>query len=179
MSILEEKTLSEELKFQGRIFDVYVKKVSLPNGETSFRELVMHHGGVGILPVDEEENIYLVSQYRKAYEEDVTEVPAGKLELNEPHEEAARRELLEETGFVSYNMEYAGKIYPSPGYVNEVIHLYIARELEYKGQQLDNGEFLNVRKVSYEKAMEMIENGEITDSKTVVLILKYGNLRQK
>jgi ADP-ribose pyrophosphatase len=114
----------------------------------------------------------MVKQFRYPMHEATLEIPAGKLEPNENHYEAGKRELLEETGNVCSEYTFLGEIYPTPAYVTEVIHMYMAKGLTYQGQHLDDDEFLDVVKVSMHKAVEMVLNGEIKDSKTQIGILK-------
>ena len=106
------------------------------------------------------------------------EIPAGKLELNENHHDAGKRELLEETGNECSEYTFLGKIYPTPAYITENIYMYLAKGLTYKGQHLDSDEFLDVVKVPMDKAMEMVMNGEIKDSKTQIGVLKAYYLQK-
>ncbi len=172
MDNLLEKTLSKEDIFNGRVINLHVETIKLPDGKEATREIVTHPGGVSVLPVDDDGYAYMVTQFRSPYKRLVLEAPAGKLDKGEPHLNCGKRELLEETGLVADNMQYLGHILPSPGYTNEIIHLYLATGLTKKEQQLDEDEFLSVQKIHIDKLKEMCMNDEISDAKTVALILK-------
>ena len=114
----------------------------------------------------------MVRQYRKPYEEVVLEIPAGKLEPGENPDSAGLRELREETGYIAHKCRFIGKCYPSPGYLNEIIFLYLAEDLEFVGQELDPGEFVEVEKFPLLELTEMVMNNKIADAKTQIAILK-------
>ena len=120
---LTEKLVSSRQVFQGRILDVRVDTVTLPNGREGTREIVRHPGGVGILALDGENQVLVVEQFRYAYNKPLLELPAGKLERGEDPREAGIRELREETGAAAGRFEPLGCVYPSPGYCDEIIHL--------------------------------------------------------
>lgn len=169
---LKETTVSRRDIYEGRIFRVHVDEVSLPNGSASVREVVDHHGGVCVAAFNEKGEIAIVRQYRYAYGEVVTELPAGKLEKGEDPDEAIRRELAEEVGAKGENWRNMGLFYPTPGYVNEIIHLYTCDIKSVGEQSLDEDEFLNVEFMPLEKAVELVMSGAITDGKSQTLILK-------
>lgn len=171
-----ETTIDTKEIYSGRIIHIKEDTVRLPDGKTAGRELVLHNGGVAVIALDKDGNILMVRQYRKPYDEIVSEVPAGKLEKGENPDEAGRRELREETGYKANKFRFIGKCYPSPGYLNEVIHMYLAEELEFVGQSLDAGEFLEVIKVPFEKALKMVMENEIADAKTQIAILKADKI---
>lgn len=173
---LTEKQLKAEYIFKGKIFNVRVDEALMPNGKTAVREVVEHNGGVMIAPMDEEGNLYFVEQFRYPYFEVVTELPAGKLEKGEDPYAAGVRELKEETGATADKIISLGKLYPSPGYCGEIIHLYLATGLSFGEQNPDDDEFLEVKKIHISKAVEMVMNGELPDSKTQVGILKIARL---
>lgn len=175
---LEEKTLKENLVFSGRILQLYNDDIVLENGMTAKREYVNHHGGASILAVDDDNNIYLVEQYRYAYRELVKEIPAGKLEKGEDPRECAIRELKEEIGATCTNMTLLSEIYPTPGYTNEHLYIFLATGLSLGQNKLDEGEFLNVAKIPFKKALEMVNSGELKDGKTVIAVLKYALLNK-
>ena len=174
-----ETTLSSEEIFNGRVIRVTYDKVLLENGNTSTREVVHHHGGACILPVDENENITLVRQYRYALGEEMWELPAGKLEKGEDPFEAAKRELAEECGLTAARFVDLGVVYPTVGYDSEKIYLWAATGLHNVSQHLDEDEFLDVVKMPLDEALRLVLDGTIKDSKTQIGILKYAMLRDK
>lgn len=167
-----EKTMQSEEKFQGRILRLRVDTVELPNGSQSTREIIEHPGGVGVVAVDADDMIYLVRQFRKPYDQVITEIPAGKLDAGEDPRECGIRELSEETGLTAGQFISLGEIYPSPGYAAESLYLYLALDLSSGTAHLDADEFLEVEKLPLSKAAEMAMSGELKDAKTVVGILK-------
>lgn len=167
-----EKITGTHTEFQGRIFTVKVHDVTLPDGKKSTREIVEHHGGVGIIAVTPEREVYMVSQYRIAADEMMLEIPAGKLEHGENPYDAGMRELEEETGYSAKSLVPLGEYYATPGYCTEVLTLYLATELEYKGQHLDDGEFLNIKKIPLDELYSMVMDNKIRDCKTAIAILK-------
>ena len=170
---LTEKTLSSEKIFDGRILHIRRDTVLLPNGHQSTREVVDHPGGVGILALDDQNRVLIVSQFRYPYKEVLREIPAGKLEYGEDPSEAAVRELREETGAVAGSFQSLGELYPSPGYCGEIIRLWACRVDKETGElSLDPDEFLQNLRIPLDKAVEMVLNNEIPDSKTQVGILQ-------
>ncbi|MFA6940306.1 MAG: NUDIX hydrolase [Clostridiaceae bacterium] len=162
-----EKTIKEEEIYNGKIISLKVAEVEVPNKIKSLRELVYHPGGVGILAYLDSDTIILVQQFRKPFEKIMLEIPAGKLENGENPEDCGKRELEEETGYKAKNFTYLGKIVSSPGFCNEVIHLYKATGL-YNGKiGGDEDEFISVHKIKKVKLLQMIKNGEILDAKTI------------
>jgi ADP-ribose pyrophosphatase len=174
-----EKFLNSTTIYDGRIIKVKKDVVELPNGAKSDREVVLHSGGVGIVAVDDEENIYLVKQYRYPVAEYLLEIPAGKRSPEEPHRECGIRELQEEIGARAENFEYMGCLLPTPAYNTEVIHLYFATALTFTEQNLDEDEFLDVVKMPFQKAVQLCIDGEITDAKSQVGIFKTALLKMK
>ncbi len=174
-----EKNLGEDIRFSGKVFTVLERKVQLENGNIGNRELVQHRGGSAILPIDDEGYIYLVRQFRAPFEKEILEIPAGKLEIGEEPFSTAKRELTEETGFTAREYLSLGQVYPTVGYSDEVIHLYLAKGLTSGETQLDSDEFLTPVKIHLDKACEMCLSGEIKDSKTVIAILKAKLLQDK
>ena len=168
----EEKQLSREMKFDGRVVKLYVDQVELDNGTQTFREVIEHPGGVCVLPIDENGDVYMVRQFRYPFMKALYELPAGKLEFGENHRECGIRELKEETGATADSFEYLGCIYPTVAYDTEIIHMYLARGLHFGEQHLDEGEFLDVVKLPFEKVVEMALNGELPDAKTQAAVLK-------
>ncbi|OCN03699.1 hypothetical protein A4S06_04885 [Erysipelotrichaceae bacterium MTC7] len=168
-----EKTLETKTVYKGKILDVSVSKIELPDGRTSTREVAHNSGGVCVLALDEQENIILVKQFRYPSQEELYELAGGKHDANETHEETGMRELLEETGYVSNEVQYLGYIYPTVAYGDEVIHMVLARNCTYRKQALDPGEFVSVETFSLDQVLHMIETNEIKDGKTIVAVLKY------
>ena len=173
---LYEKPLRREEIFSGRVLHVHRDQVELPNGRTSDREIVDHPGGVGILALDDENNVRTVTQYRYAYGKLLLEIPAGKLEPGEDPRAAAIRELQEETGARAGRFEALGEIYPSPGYCDEIIRLYLARDLTFGDTHPDEDEFLTLWRIPFPQLREKVLAGEVTDAKTVAAVLKAGAL---
>ena len=169
---LTEKKVGSRPVFKGRILDVREDTVSLPNGKTASREIVRHPGGVGILALDDENNVLTVTQYRYAYGKLLVEIPAGKLEYGEDPREAGIRELREETGATAGRFEPMGELYPSPGYCDEIIRLYLARDLTFGDTDPDEDEFLTMQRIPFAEMVEKALSGELTDAKTVAAVLK-------
>lgn len=171
---LNEKELSKETIFQGKILNLEKYHVELPNKNTSTREVVNHPGAVAVLPIDENENIYLVKQYRFPIRKALIEIPAGKFDSPDENPlECGKRELEEEIGKQAKEWVYLGYIYTTPGFSTEKIHLYCARNLIDVGVNPDDDEFVEVLKVSISEMKEMIKNGQITDSKSICAFYKY------
>lgn len=179
MSKLEEKTLSQEYKFKGRIINLRVDEALLPNGRTAGREVVEHPGGVCIAALTDQDELLFVRQFRYPYGEVLLELPAGKLDRGEDPLEAGKRELREETGAAAERYLSLGKLYPSPGYCGEVIHLYLAAGLRYGEMDPDEDEFLEVEKIPLEEAVRRVLDNEIPDAKTQTAVLKVAMLRQQ
>ena len=173
---LEEKMTSSETVYAGRIFKVTHDIVTLEDGREADRDVVHHSGGVCVVPVTDDGQVYLVKQYRYPHKAVTIEVPAGKREPGEDIAECGRRELLEEVGCTCDEYTYLGCLLPTPAYDTEVIHIYMARGLHQEKQDLDDGEFLDVMKVPMSKALEMVMDGRITDAKTQIGLLKADRL---
>ncbi|MBR6255361.1 MAG: NUDIX hydrolase [Clostridiales bacterium] len=169
---LYEKTVNRRIAFEGRVFQVEVKDVELFDGSVSNREVVLHNGGATIVALDDDMNVYLVRQFRSPYEKVILETPAGKLEKGEDPRGCAIRELKEETGMEAKTVIDLGKMYATPGYCSEIIHLYLAQGLSYGEGNPDDGEFLQLVKIPLKKALEMIDSNEISDAKTMVALMK-------
>lgn len=172
----EEKTLSEKLIYDGKIITVHVDDIELPDGSRAIREIVEHSGGVCVAAMTEEKELYFVRQYRYPYKKVLLELPAGKLERGEDPLKAGVRELEEECGVVADEVISMGTVYPTVAYCSEIIHLFAAKGLKSTKQHLDEDEFLDVEKIPLSVAERMVMDGEISDSKTVALVLKLSNL---
>lgn len=171
MSFFEKKIAGKRI-YEGKILNLEVDEVKLPDGSISSRECVRHQGGAAVLYVVDGK-VLLVKQFRYLYGKEIYEIPAGKLEKYETPQETAARELREETGYVADDIVPFLKLYPTPGYTDEVIHIYLAKNCRLDCQKLDKGEFLNVSFVKVSDVLKMIASGEICDSKTVSAIYKY------
>ncbi len=171
-----EKTVDKEIVFEGKIITVRRDKAELEDGSIADRELVIHSGGVCVVPLTNENKVIMVKQFRYAFGEPLLEIPAGKLEPGEDHRSAGLRELTEETGASCGSFDYLGVCYPSVAYLTEKIHMYLARGLCFGKSRPDEGEFLDVIEIPLDEAVKMIMNGEIPDAKTQLAILKTKQL---
>lgn len=173
---LIEKTLSREDIFSGKVIHLHVDKIELTNGRTSTRECIDHPGGVSVAALTDQNEILFVRQFRYPYKAVVLETPAGKLEKGEDPFEAMKREQQEETGTTGTGYLDLGKLYPSPGYTDEVIHLYACRVSSFGETNFDEDEFLELERIPIEKAVQMVMTNEIPDAKSQVLVLKTAQL---
>ncbi len=173
---LFEKQISREVIFEGRVFTVAKDVNELADGRQAPRELVIHSGGAGILPIDEDGNVTLVKQYRCGAGKVCLEMCAGKREKDEDPKECAVRELKEELGFEAENVISLGTLIPTPAYDTEVIYIYLATGLKNVGAALDDGEFLETLTMPLDKALELVVAGEIDDAKTQIALLKAERL---
>ena len=169
---LIEKTVNSEHIYDGTVVDLWRDTVILPDGKEAFREVINHPGGVCVLALDENNNVLTVRQFRKATDDIMLEIPAGKLEYGEDVLEAAKRELEEETGMVAGEMISLGYFHPTPAYCREKIYMYFARDLSATAQKLDEDEFLEVLGIPFDELYQMVLNNDITDGKTVLAVLK-------
>ena len=173
MKKFEEKTIQSQPIFKGKVISLKVDDVTLPNGETSKREIVNHPGAVAIIAITSEGKLVVVEQYRKALERSIIEIPAGKLEPGELPEVTAVRELEEETGYGCNELTYLQSFATSPGFADEIIHLFIARGL-YKLENpvaMDEDEFVELMEITVEEGERMIAQQKIFDAKTAFAIL--------
>jgi ADP-ribose pyrophosphatase len=175
----EEKTLSSETIYQGKIIDLQVDEVKLPNGKTSKRELIKHPGAVAVIALTPEGKIVMVEQYRKALEKSIVEIPAGKLEPGEEPIITAARELEEETGYGCEKLEHLISFYTSPGFADELVHLYIAKNITRieEARELDEDEFVELLEVTVEEAVGLMKEKKIYDAKTAYAV-QYLQLQQ-
>lgn len=157
-----------EKLYEGKIINLRIDTVELPEKKYSKREIVEHPGGVGIVAITDDNSMILVRQYRKAVNRMLLEIPAGKLEVNEEPRETAIRELKEETGYEANNYNYLLEFYTSPGYTTEKIYLFMATDLIEGSQDLDDGEYCEIEKYTIDELLKMIDRGEIIDSKTII-----------
>lgn len=181
---MKEQTLSSKTIYSGKIINLRLEEVLLADGKTSTREIVEHPGAVAIIPVFANNDILLVRQYRKPVEQILYELPAGKLGKDEDPLACAQRELLEETGYSAREVTKIFDFYTTPGFSNEIMHIFLAQGLSSGSQNLDGDEFIQVERMPLNKLLAMVKNGEIKDAKTIIGILylakqKNGDLHDK
>ncbi len=174
-----EKTLHSEELYRGHILTLMRDTVALEDGRESKREIIRHVPAAAILPVTDDGTVYLVRQYRYAIGRETLEIPAGKADPGEEPLDAAVRELREETGLVAGQVDCLGSILPSTGYTDEVIWLYLARDLTMGSAQPDPGEFVTLEERSFEELRDMCMSGAIQDAKTVAAVLKAAVLMNR
>ena len=166
-----EPTISSREIYRGSVVSLRVDKVRLPAGLETIREIVEHSDAVAVVPIDTNGNIVMVRQYRKAVEQRLLEVPAGGVEKGELPEEAAQRELHEETGYTAASIEPLVRFYTSPGFCTELMHVFLARKLSSGETKPDPDETIQVVPISFERVLDMVQRGEIKDSKSIASIL--------
>ncbi len=172
-----EKTLKTEEIYKGNIIKVQNLTVSLPNGKEATRDIVLHPGASVVIPYNEKGEIYMVKQFRKPLDITTLELPAGKLDsATEDPKVCAERELMEETGLRAGKIEHLISIHTTPGFCNEVIHMYTATDLTQGDSCTDEDEFLDVEKIHVSELVDMIKNHKITDAKTIIGVLMAEKL---
>jgi ADP-ribose pyrophosphatase len=165
--------------YNGKIFNVALEKVTLPNGVIKDREVVRHPGAAAMVPLLDDGNVVLVKQHRHAVNDYLWEIPAGTLEPEEEPLACAGRELIEETGYEANNFDKLTEILPAPGYTDEHIHIFLATGLTLAEQRLEDDEILTVQPTPFDRAIEMIKTGEIQDAKTIVGLLLTSMRKRK
>ncbi|MBR4201612.1 MAG: NUDIX hydrolase [Oscillospiraceae bacterium] len=172
----EEQLRSEEI-YRGRILDITRDTVLLENGAEATREVVHHPGGACVVPLTEDGQVLMVRQFRYPHRQVTLEIPAGKLEYGENPLECAVRELKEEVGGEADHLEPLGALLPTPAYDEEVIYMYLARQISSrKAQSLDEDEFLDVIRMPLDEAVQMVMDDRIRDAKTQIALLKTAFL---
>jgi ADP-ribose pyrophosphatase len=166
-----------EVVYRGKIIDVEVDTVRLPSGRSVIREVVKHPGGVVAVPVLEDGRLLLIRQFRYPLQRFILEFPAGKLDSGQSPSDTVKRELEEETGYRADVMDYAFSFHTSPGFCNEIIHLFLASGLTPVAQRLEEGEHITVESYTLDECMQMIRSGAIADAKTILGILWYHQTR--
>jgi len=172
MMNLYEKTLTSEKIFEGKILHIRRDTALLPNGQEAIREVADHPGGVCVMALDEQKRALVVRQFRYPYMKILRELPAGKLEYGEDPRDAAIRELREETGATAERFVSLGELYPSPGYCNEIIRMYLAQDLHFGEIDRDEDEFLTLERVPFDELVAEVISGRIKDAKTIAATLK-------
>ncbi|PNZ30583.1 ADP-ribose pyrophosphatase [Staphylococcus petrasii] len=174
-----EKTFDRTVIYNGKIIDLEIHDVELPDGKTSKREIVNHNGAVAVCAITPENEVLLVKQYRKPVEKPLLEIPAGKLEEDEEREEAAKRELEEETGYIANDLSFITHMYGSPGFSNEKLSIYFSDNLSEGEMNLDDDEFVELHKVPIDKIKDLLDSDEIEDAKTIIglqyILLNYNH----
>ncbi|HBV97658.1 MAG: ADP-ribose pyrophosphatase [Peptococcaceae bacterium BICA1-7] len=165
-----EKKVSSETVYSGKILNLRVDRVELPNGNMTAREVVEHAGAVAVV-AQKEGRLLMVRQFRYPVGKVLLEIPAGKIEKGEDPLLCAARELIEETGYEAGEMKLLLSFFSTPGFSDEVLHVYLAGDLKYRGQKPDEDEFIQVEELPLERAVEMIGSGEICDAKSIIGIL--------
>ncbi len=168
-SHLKEEIISNNRIFDGHVIKVDHSRVKLPDGQTADREIVYHKGAVSLIAVHEGE-MYFVRQYRVAPDDFLLEIPAGKIEMGEAPHETAVKELREEIGGIAGTLEEVQEFYVSPGFSNEYVYLYEAKDMTMETQALDEDEFLDIVKVRLEDLKKLLQEGAFRDSKTLIAV---------
>ena len=170
-SLIEKKKSSRQV-YDGKLLKVFCDEVTLPDQTFSTREWIKHPGACAVVPVFEDGTIMLLKQFRYPPKKIFIEVPAGKIDAGEDPAVTAERELLEESGVRCENLVHVGHFFPAIGYADEIIHTYVAWGLTVEDQNTDEDEFLKPYKIPYQKAIQMIASGEITDAKTITALIQ-------
>ncbi len=168
----EEKTLNSKVVYEGKVITVIKDDVEVADGHKSFREVVLHSGGVVILALKDDNTILMVKQYRYPLKHVNLELPAGKLERGENPDDACKRELEEETGYRAKTWKSLGFINTTPGICTEKLYLYMAKDLEFVGEHPDEGEILKTFEYKLSDVFEMVNNGQINDAKTICALAR-------
>ena len=171
--ITEEKTIFSKRIYEGAILNLRLDRVTVKDGRTSNREIVEHDGGVIILGLTPEGKIPMIRQYRKAAEQIMFELPAGKLEKNEDPADAALREFKEETGYTAGRIRHITEFYTSVGYSEELLHVFFAEDLTAGDTDFDDNESIDIEEYPPEILFDMIDSGKINDGKTLIALLLY------
>jgi ADP-ribose pyrophosphatase len=173
MDKFEEKTLSSQKIYEGKIISLRLEEVELPDGNRAKRELVQHPGAVALIPITNEGKIILVKQYRKSLNRSLIEIPAGRIEVGEDPKITALRELEEETGYGAREVTYIQSFATSPGFADEIIHLYLAENLyEIENPAAgDEDEFIELLEATIDEAEQMVAAGDIYDAKTAFAVI--------
>lgn len=169
--------MSNTLIHQGNLISLYKEQVNFPSGHQTYFDIVHHPGGSVIAAINNDNEICMLHQYRHALNKTIWELPAGCLEAGEPPVETAKRELEEETGFVANHWTELGTIVPSPGFSNEVLYLYLAKDLSEGQLKLDAEEIIETHWFSMQDVLDMVKNNDIEDAKTLALLIKLQTIK--
>lgn len=170
---MPERPLRSRRIYDGRVISLRVDEVVLPSGRSASREIVEHRGAVAVVPITAQGGVMLVRQYRTATGGTLLEIPAGTLEVGEDPEGALQRELAEEVGMRAGRVERLASFYPSPGFLTEVVHVYLAADLSphrLEGEEED----LEVVEMPLREAAALVRRGEIKDAKSIIGLLLAG-----
>lgn len=165
------KTIASKTIHKGKVFTVRLDQVQMPDGKEARFDIIDHPPAVTLVPVDAENMIWFIRQYRHAIGGEILELPAGVIETGEPPEECARREIREETGMSAGQIQNIGEFYQVPGYSTEYMYVYLAKDLKPDPLPGDEDEYISVERISIEDAYRMAQNGEILDAKTIAALL--------
>jgi ADP-ribose pyrophosphatase len=170
---LAEETLSSRKVFEGRALKLRVDTVKLPGGRKTSREIVEHGECVAIVALDDADNVLLVRQFRKPVEKELLEIPAGGIDAGESPEDAVRREMREETGFLPRKVAKLGGFYSAPGFCTEYLHLYLATDLVSSPLKAEDSESITLLRVPLNQITGLIASGAICDAKSIAGLLAF------
>ncbi|MBU0580640.1 MAG: NUDIX hydrolase [Candidatus Margulisbacteria bacterium] len=170
---LKEKLIKSEKIYSGKILDLKLDTVELPNGKTTLRENVIHKQAVAVLPIQHNGKVILIKQYRHCTGEELWEIPAGSIDQEENIEKALQRELSEEIGFIAKKVHKLCAAYTTPGFTSEFTHFFVAEKLISKKIKGDDDEFIEAKEYTIEEIFKMIKNNKIKDAKTILAVSLY------
>ena len=171
--MVEEKTLSSQLIYEGRAVKLRVDTVQMPGGRETTREIVEHGDCVAIIAIDTDDNVLLVSQFRKSVEKELLEIPAGGIEPGEDPVDCVCRELREETGYLPGKVERLGGFYSAPGYCTEYLHLYLATDLTHSPLQAEDTGNIRLVRVPLSQISRLITSGSVCDAKSIAGLFTF------
>lgn len=176
---MSDSKIGEEIIYNGRILDLARETHRMPDGREARFEMVQHSGGAAALPILPDGRLILIKQFRPAIEDYILEIPAGRLEPGEDGAACIARELQEEIGYQPGRLEKLGDIYSSVGFCNEMIHIFLARDLQPVERALEPDEFIELQIMTLDEALELVKTGQLLDAKTKVALLQYKLLCEK
>ena len=168
---------SSETVYKGKVFTLEKDVITLPDGRDTVRETIRHGGAAAMIPIDDEGKIIFVKQYRHSAKREVLEIPAGTIEKGEDPYDCAIREIQEETSYKAGKMTFLLKMFSAIGFCSEVIHIYVAENLEKGSYNMDDDEFITNERYSLEESIDLIHKGVICDSKTIAAIYAYKDYK--